>query len=52
MDKDFEDYGGNVEAARKVGKKIAEKMCIRDSYTTWLRTACEEHPFNTSHDMR
>ncbi len=25
MDKDFEGYGGNVEAAKKVGKKIAEK---------------------------
>ena len=25
MDKDFEGYGGNVEAATKVGKKIAEK---------------------------
>ncbi len=25
MDKDFEGYGGNVEAAKQVGKKIAEK---------------------------
>ncbi len=25
MDKDFEGYGGNVEAAKKVGNKIAEK---------------------------
>ena len=25
LEKDFEDYGGNVEAAKKVGKKIAEK---------------------------
>ena len=24
MEKDFEDYGGNVEAAHKVGLKIAE----------------------------
>lgn len=25
MDKDFEGYGGNVEAATKVGKMVAEK---------------------------
>ena len=25
MDKDFDGYGGNVEAAKKVGAKIAEK---------------------------
>ncbi len=25
MDKDFEGYGGNVEAAKKVGVKVAEK---------------------------
>ena len=25
MDKDFEGYGGNVEAAKKVGAKVAEK---------------------------
>ena len=25
MDKDFEGYGGNVEAAEKVGKAVAEK---------------------------
>ena len=25
MDKDFEGYGGNVEAAKKVGKTVAEK---------------------------
>lgn len=25
MDKDFEGYGGNVEAAKKVGKAVAEK---------------------------
>ena len=25
MDKDFEDYGGNVEAAKKVGEAIAKK---------------------------
>ena len=32
MDKDFEDYGGNIEAARKVGKKIAEK-CLEKGIT-------------------
>lgn len=32
MEKDFEDYGGNVEAARKVGKKIAEK-CLEKGIT-------------------
>ncbi len=25
MDKDFEGYGGNIEGAKSVGKKIAEK---------------------------
>ena len=25
MDKDFDGYGGNVEAAKKVGAKVAEK---------------------------
>lgn len=25
LDKDFEGYGGNVEAAKAVGKKVAEK---------------------------
>ena len=25
LDKDFDGYGGNVEAAEKVGKKVAEK---------------------------
>ena len=32
MEKDFEDYGGNVEAAHKVGLKIAEK-CLAAGIT-------------------
>ena len=31
MEKDFEGYGGNVEAARKVGLKIAEKCLAAGS---------------------
>ncbi|MCI8403670.1 MAG: 50S ribosomal protein L18 [Clostridia bacterium] len=27
MDKDFDSYGGNIEGAKIVGKKIAEKAC-------------------------
>ena len=32
MDKDFEDYGGNVEAAKKVGEAIAKK-CLDKGIT-------------------
>ena len=32
MDKDFEDYGGNVEAAKKVGESIAKK-CLDKGIT-------------------
>ena len=27
MDKDFDSYGGNIEGAKIVGEKIAEKAC-------------------------
>ncbi len=32
LDKDFEDYGGNVEAAKKVGAAIAKK-CLDKGIT-------------------
>ena len=29
MDKDFEGFGGNIEAANQIGKKIAEKALAK-----------------------
>lgn len=38
MDKDFNAYGGNIEAAKKVGEAIAKK-CLERALPKWSMTA-------------
>lgn len=38
LEKDFEDYGGNCDAAKKVGERIAKK-CLEKGITEWSMTA-------------
>lgn len=38
LEKDFEDYGGNCDAAKKVGERIAKK-CLEKALPKWSMTA-------------
>lgn len=38
-EKDFKDYGGNIDAAKAVGKKLAERAAERTSKTLFLTAA-------------